>query len=118
MKNKTAVISVSAVILEFIVFLVWGLLLPAGDEMGYSLIALYIVFPLTALIASAVLVSKKSAWFFLFAAVMLLAQTLLPFFIFNTFEFLLSLSATLIPCAVGGIIGLITTRINRQTAGQ
>lgn len=113
MKNKTAIISVSAVILEFIVFLVWGLLLPGGDEMGCSLIALYIVFPLTALIASAVLVSKKSAWFFLFAAVMLLAQTFLPFFIFSTFEFLFSFLATLIPCVIGAIVGISAGLIKR-----
>ena len=111
-------VSVSVIVAEFLVFLIWGLLLSAGDEMGFSLIALYIVFPLTALISTAVLVHKKSAWVFLFAAVMLAAHMLLPLLIFNTFEFLLSLSATLIPCAVGGIIGLITTRINRQTAGQ
>lgn len=100
-------VPVTVTLTEFLVFLVWGLFLPGGDEMGYSLIALYIVFPLTSLIASAVLVSKKTASFFLFAAVMLLAQTFLPFFIFSTFEFLFSFLATLIPCAVGAIIGLL-----------
>lgn len=113
MKNKAAIISVSAVILEFIVFLIWGLLLPGGDEMGFSLIALYIVFPLTALISTAVLVYKKTAWFFLFAAVMLLAHTFLPFFIFSTFEFLFSFLATLIPCAIGAIVGISARLIKR-----
>ncbi len=113
MKNKAAIISVSAVISEFLVFLIWGLLLPGGDEMGFSLIALYIVFPLTALISTAVLVYKKSVWVFLFAAVMLLAHTFLPFFIFGTFEFLFSFLATLIPCAVGSLIGISAGLIKR-----
>lgn len=113
MKNRAAVISISAVVLEFLVFLIWGLMLPGGDEMGYSLIALYIVFPLTALISAAVLVYKKSALVFLFAAVMLLAQTFLPFFIFSTFEFLFSFLATLFPCIIGAIIGISAGLIKR-----
>lgn len=100
-------------LIEFLVFLIWGLLLPGGDEMGFSLIALYIVFPLTALISSAALVSKKSASVILFAAVMLLAHTFLPFFIFGTFEFLFSFLATLIPCAVGSLIGVSAGLIRR-----
>lgn len=100
-------VSVAVTVAEFLIFLVWGLLLSGGDEMGYSLIALYIVFPLTSLISSAVLTSKKSAAIFLFAAVMLLAYIFLPFFIFGTFEFLFSFLATLIPCAIGALIGFV-----------
>lgn len=98
-------VSVAVTVAEFLIFLVWGLLLPVGDEMGYSLIALYIVFPLTSLISSAVLISKKSATVFLFAAVMLLAYIFLLFFIFGTFEFIFSFLATLIPCVIGALIG-------------
>lgn len=100
-------VSVAVTVAEFLIFLVWGLLLSGGDEMGYSLIALYIVFPLTSLISSAVLTSKKPAAIFLLAAVMLLAYIFLPFFIFGTFEFLFSFLATLIPCAIGALIGFV-----------
>lgn len=106
-------VPVAITVAEFLIFLVWGLLLPGGDEMGFSLIALYIVFPLTALISTAVLVYKKTAWFFLFAAVMLLAHTFLPFFIFSTFEFLFSFLATLIPCAIGAIVEISARLIKR-----
>lgn len=98
-------IAAAAAVLEFFVFLVWGLLLPGGDEMGFSLITLYIVLPVTALIFSAVLANKSPFSLIPFVPIILLAHIFLPFFIFGTFEILLSLALILIPCLVGAAIG-------------
>ena len=63
MKNKIGITSVLIVILEFIGFLIWGFNIQPGDEMGYGLIVIYGIMPLTALILSLILTAKKSVFF-------------------------------------------------------
>lgn len=112
-KHTAGIISLSIVVAEFIGFLIWGLNLPAGDEMGYGLIVLYGIMPLTALILSATLAAKKSVFLFPVALLVILSSVFLPFFIFSTFEIAYSLF-TVIPCAVGAIIGFIINRIKSK----
>lgn len=107
-------VPIATILAEFLLFLIWGLALSGGDEMGYSLIALYIVFPITAIIFSIRLVLKRSISFFSFAATVFAAQLLLPFFIFSTFEILFSIGATLIPCFFGAFIAIIISYFKKQ----
>lgn len=111
-KYKSSVISASVILIEFVVFLVWGLNIGAGDEMGYGLIVFYAIFPLTALIASSVLAAKKSVFFFPFAVLAAALPVILGFIVFYTADPLMGVF-TLIPCAVGGIIGLIINRFKK-----
>lgn len=115
MKNKhnAGIISLAIVVAEFIGFLIWGLNLPAGDEMGYGLIVFYIAFPITALILSTLLSVKKSPFFIPVALLTVIAHVLLSFFIFSTVEIIMGVF-TLVPCAVGGIIGLLINRFKNK----
>lgn len=114
MKNKVGIISILVVIAEFIGFLIWGLNMHPGDEMGYGLIVIYAIMPLTALILSAVLTAKES--FFIIPTVILaiLSHIFLPFLIYGTFEIGVSLCLSAIPCAVGAIIGTIINHIKSK----
>lgn len=122
MKNKAGIISILILIAEFVGFLIWGLNLSAGDEMGYGLIVIYGIMPLTALVLSALLAAKKSVFVFPVAILAIISHIFLPFFIYGTFEIGLSLCLSAIPSAIGGIIGFIIYRTkcktNKQTAGQ
>lgn len=115
MKNKhtAGIISTAIVLAEFIAFLIWGLNIQAGDEMGYGMIVFYIAFPITALILSTLLAAKKSPFFFPVALLAVIAPVLLSFFIFGTVEIIMGVF-TLIPCAIGGIIGLIINKIKNK----
>ncbi len=93
------------VILEFILFTVWGLNMHGGDEMGYSLIAFYGAVPLTAFILCSILAAKKSKLSLLLALFIVLIEFFLPFIVFETFEFELSLALSSIPCIAGLLFG-------------
>ncbi len=88
-------------IAEFILFVVWGLNMHGGDEMGYSLIAFYGAVPITAFVLCAVLTAKKSKLSLLLAVFLILIEFFLPFIVFETFEFELSLALSVIPCVAG-----------------
>ena len=51
-KHRLGIISLSVILTEFIAFLVWGFNIGPGDEMGYGLIVIYGIMPLTALVLS------------------------------------------------------------------
>ncbi len=114
MKNKIGITSVIIVILEFIGFLIWGFNIQPGDEMGYGLIVIYGIMPLTALILSLILTAKKSVFIIPTVILAILSHIFLPFLIYGTFEIALSLCLSAIPCAVGAIIGLIINRIKSK----
>lgn len=97
-------------IAEFILFLIWGLNMNGGDEMGYTLITVYAAVPLTALILTVTLTAKKSKGTIILIILMVLIEIFLPFFIFSTFEIALSLGLSLIPCAIGGTVGYLISR--------
>ncbi|MBR3780011.1 MAG: hypothetical protein IKK63_02260 [Clostridia bacterium] len=97
-------------IAEFILFVVWGLNMHGGDEMGYSLIAFYGAVPITALILCAVLAAKKSKLALPLAAFIILIEFFLPFIVFETFEFELSLALAGIPCIAGLVFGYILSK--------
>ncbi len=96
---------------EFILFVVWGLSIHGGDEMGYSLIAFYGAVPLTAFINCTILAAKKSRLSLLFALMVILIEFFLPFIVFETFEFGLSIALAAIPCAAGLVLGYLISKI-------
>lgn len=111
MKNKIGIISVLIVILEFIAFLILGFNMQPGDEMGYGLIVFYIAFPITGLILSILLAAKKTLFFFPAAILTTLSPFILSAVFFgwmgvDTFDLVMGVIA-LVPCTVGGLIGLI-----------
>lgn len=105
MKHKRFLISVAVTAAEFLIFLVWGLNMSGGDEMGFGLITTYFLFPLTTLILSAFLASENYVYIIPFAVIMFTAQNFMPFFVFGSFEILLILCFTLIPVFIGTLIG-------------
>lgn len=113
-KHRLGIISLSVILTEFIAFLVWGFNIGPGDEMGYGLIVIYGIMPLTALVLSALFSAKKSRFFIPVALLAILSHIFLPFFIYGSFEIGLSLCLSAIPCAVGGIIGLIINRFKNK----
>lgn len=113
MKNKSGIISILIIIAEFIGFLIWGLNLRAGDEMGFGLIVIYGIMPLSALILSAVLAAKKSIFVLPVAVLAILSHIFLPFCIFGTYEIALSICLSAIPSAVGALIGFAINRFKK-----
>ena len=105
MKHKRFLISVAVTAAEFAVFLVWGLNLNGGDEMGFGLITTYFLFPVTTLILSAFLANDKLAYAIPLAVIMFAAQNFMPFFVFGSFEVGLIACFTLIPVFIGTLIG-------------
>lgn len=105
MKHKRFLISVAVTAAEFLIFLVWGLNMSGGNEMGFGLITTYFLFPLTTLILSAFLASENCVYIIPFAVIMFAAQNFMPFFVFGSFEILLILCFTLIPVFIGTLIG-------------
>ncbi len=105
MKHKRFLISVAVTAAEFLIFLVWGLNMSGGNEMGFGLITTYFLFPLTTLILSAFLASENYVYIIPFAVIMFAAQNFMPFFVFGSFEILLILCFTLIPVFIGTLIG-------------
>lgn len=88
-------------IAEFILFLLWGLNMQGGDEMGFTLITVYAAIPVTSLILCAILANKRLFAAVVLAILMVLIEIFLPFFIFGTFEIALCLMLSIIPCAAG-----------------
>lgn len=82
----------------------------SGDEMGFALITIYAAIPITALILTAILAAKRSTGAIVLSLLMALIEVFLPFIIYGTFEIALSLGLSLIPCAIGGIIGYLISR--------
>ena len=105
MKNKTGIISLLIIIAEFIGFLIWGLNMMPGDEMGYGLIVIYAIMPLTAFVLSLILALKKSVFIIPAAVLAILSHIFLPFLIYGTFEIGLSLCLSAIPFSAGAAIG-------------
>ncbi len=113
MKHKQLIISIAVTVIEFVVFLVWGLNMNAGDEMGFGLITTYFLFPVTTLVLSAYLAHKNIYYVIPFAAVMFAAQNFMPFFVFGSFEAALILCLSLIPVLIGTAIGIGIRKIRK-----
>ena len=88
-------------IAEFLLFLLWGTNLSAGDEMGFALITIYAAIPITAFILCTVATNKNIKSASMLAILMVIIEIFFPFIIFGTFEIGLSLVLSLIPCAAG-----------------
>ncbi len=106
MKNKTFFKTAEfwcffTAIAEFFLFLIWGLNMHGGDEMGFALITVYAAIPITSLILCTVLANKNLKAAVILAILMVLIEIFFPFIIFGTFEIALSLALSVIPCAVG-----------------
>ncbi|MBO5411311.1 MAG: zf-HC2 domain-containing protein [Clostridia bacterium] len=113
-RNRYIGIALAFVFALSLAMLLWGLNLPGGDEMGYSLIVFYLLFPLICLVLSALTAAKKSAAFLPGLCLVILSQIFIPFFVFHTFEITLPLVLTAIPCAVGAAIGLLIRYIRKK----
>ena len=98
---------------EFILFVVWGLNMHGGDEMGYSLIAFYGAVPITAFILCAILAAKKSKLSIPLALIIILIEISLPFIVFGTFEFDLSFILAGISSVAGLGFGYLINKIRK-----
>lgn len=106
MKYKRLAVSLAVTALEFAVFLVWGLNMDGGDEMGFGLITSYFLFPVSTLVLSAYLAHENVIYVIPFTVVMFAAQNFMPFFVFGSFEVVLILCFTLIPAFIGTLAGI------------
>lgn len=104
-KHITGIISVIFTVAEFIGFLMWGLNMYPGDEMGYALIVIYAAMPLTALVLGAVLGFASLPWIVPVFILKVISHIFLPFLVYGTFEFALSFCISAMPFALGGAIG-------------
>ena len=86
-------------IAEFLLFLLWGMNMNAGDEMGFALITIYAAIPITAFILCTVVANKNIKAAAVLAILMVMIEIFFPFIIFGTFEIGLSLALSAIPCA-------------------
>ncbi len=107
MKFKRLIFSISVAVAEFLIALILGLNLRAGDEMGFFLIFVYFLFPLTALILSAALARKNPFHVLPFAIVMLASEFFLPYILTRSPEYLLPLTLIAVPCVIGTAIGAL-----------
>lgn len=116
MKNKhtAGIVLLLFTAVEFGAFLLWGLNMHEGDAMGYGLIVVYFIMPLTALILSAVLSTKKSIFLIPVGILKILSHIFLPFLVFGTFEITLSLALSAIPCLVGAITGFAINKFKTR----
>ena len=94
-----------AAVAEFLVLLLWGLNMDAVDAMAFALLTIYSLIPLTALILSAVLAKKNLKAAIVMTILMTLIEVFLPFIIYGTFEVVLCLAISIIPCGIGILIG-------------
>ena len=85
---------------------IFGIFLSAGDEMGYCLLDFYIIMPLTTLIISFIISSKKGYLFWFYPVFVGLLGIIIPFVVFRTFE-MLSLLFAFFPALIGLIIAMI-----------
>lgn len=106
MKHKRLIVSVAVTALEFVIFLVWGLNMNGGDEMGFGLITTYFLFPASTLVLSAYLAQENIIYVIPFTLIMFAAQNFMPFFVFGSFEVVLILGFTLIPAFIGTLAGI------------
>ncbi len=106
MKHKRLIVSVAVTALEFVIFLVWGLNMNGGDEMGFGLITTYFLFPASTLVLSVYLAHENIIYVIPFTLIMFTAQNFMPFFVFGSFEVVLILGFTLIPAFIGTLAGI------------
>lgn len=99
-----------AAIAEFLLFLIWGLNMQGGDEMGFTLITVYAAMPITSLVLCTILADKNLKSALILAILMVLIEIFFPFIIFGTFEIALSLALSAIPCAVGLVFGHLLSK--------
>lgn len=92
--------------------LIWGLNIDGADAMGYSLIALYAVLPLTSLIACAVMSASKFKGTVPAAMVLTATAFLIPLAVFKNSDWI-SIFFGLIPCVIGIAIGT-AVKLNRE----
>ncbi len=114
LKHTITVAAISAFVTIAAIILIWGLfLLQPGDEMGYALLGLYLILPITALICSCIIGSRQTIvkWFLpvIFGGI----GWILPFVVFNHTELLFAALA-FIPSALGVILGLIIRTIKSK----
>ena len=118
MKNKIGIASLLIVILEFIGFLIWGFNIDPVDAMGYGLIVIYVILPLTAFVLSLILSLKKSAFILPMAVLAILSHIFLPFLVYGTFEIAVSICLSAIPFGIGWLTGYIINQKRRCTNEQ
>ena len=95
---------------EFLLFLLWGMNINAGDEMGFALITIYAAVPITAFILCTVVANKNIKVAAVLAILMVMIELFFPFIIFGTFETGLCLALSAIPCAAGLEFGYMLSK--------
>jgi len=104
LSKKISIICYGISALIFLVIGIWGVFLPAGDEMGYCLLNFYIVMPLTALIVSLIINMEKGYLFWFYPVFVGILGIIIPFVVFSTFE-MQSLFIAFFPALIGLIVG-------------
>lgn len=106
-KNRRLLVCFAVTLLVCLVIVVWRFffLIP-GDEIGYSILSLYIFFPLTSLVTGLILGIKKTPlqWYYIIWVGIL--GGLMPFIVFNAPSFMIGLLGV-IAASAGISIGLL-----------
>lgn len=102
---RISIICYSVSVIIFLVIYLFGVYLKPGDELGYCLLWLYTIMPLTALIASSIISMKRGYFYWFYPIFSGLLGVIIPYLIFGTFEYLGSFLA-FIPALTGFTFGL------------
>jgi hypothetical protein len=109
---KISIICYSISLLIFVGIYCAGKFLKPGDEMGYCVLNLYIIMPLSTFIISLIISLKRGYLFWLYPILFGFLGAFIPFKIFGTFD-TIGLFFALIPALIGLGIGL-TKRFNQR----
>lgn len=103
--KRIAIICYGISLLIFLVIGLFGVSLPAGDEMGYTVLNFYILMPLATSSISLIISFKRGCAFWLYPVFAVFSGAIISFAVFNTF-YMIDLIVTLIPALFGLVIGL------------
>lgn len=114
MKKHIGFLTAAIAVIINIFILVWGLTMDGGDEMGYSLIALYAILPLTALVSCIIMALNGFKGAIPVAILLSAAAFLIPFAIFSNFDWI-SMFFGFVPCLIGLSIGFVVKKSKNKT---
>ena len=106
LSKKISIVCYGFSILIFFIIYILGIFSPPGYEIGYFLLFLYNIMPITTLVSSLIISIKKGYLFWIYPVFIGLLGILIPFLLTKSFEWI-GLFFAFFPALIGIIIGLI-----------
>ena len=117
-RHSAAIATISALVAVTAACVVFALFfLSPGDEMGFSLLAMYLAIPLTGFVCSLVATMKKSVVGYFLPVLFGAADSLTAFAAFGYFDFF-GFALGAVPSAAGFAVGLIVRIVRKKDNRQ